>query len=749
MIVIGLDILPGTSSLGSNEKKSKFSMTILQKVNPSDDSSITVLHEVEEVDLRDLISVIHKIKPNYIAFDNLQEIAADTNELITFAKKIQESSIVQVNGNPSDGFQKLQNLAVKNNFWDHSRGKPDPLQSSYLIARLVIAGIGYKVALFEDEVKITISKTRGIGRGGWSQPRYERNMRISVNNVAKEIQNYLDEFNIEFDVFNYSKSIIYVIQLSNNSYIKYSDILTQAKKFSNELAFAHVQKIPKSSLEYIPLSIQAPKKTILKSTESIIVGLDPGTTTGLAIISARTGGVLSIFSAREFSTSQIIRKITKYGKTVLVCADVNYPPPHAVQRLSRMLGVQIYAPSSRATPRTEKRNLVQDYLDKFNITDKADNHQRDALFAAIKGFNSIKPKISSILEITNQKLELKKSTDKIIDLVLSGISIHDAVTLIEAQINAQTMDENLDQFEKQNNIHIPIDIVNLARNQFYKMENIQLSLRLLEKDKKNLEKENERLNQLNQTLMNKIDRLENSFQIKLERDKVVQQKTVEIINLEKALANSKNDFEKQLHLIEQLQRIRSIWIRGEQVPLKPIQKMHFDELEKAHKEFGIRSGDVLLILDPSGGSTNTAKWLVERKVRVIIIPKGFKKRLSHLASNIFELAELPILEEEIMTYKQEQNPNDRKRKIVLYEDLYIINKRYLLQRIYETGLEFIKKREFLRIKKHREELPQELDIDKNSFEYLLMSYQNQRVNARAQTNSFNDFDGDTEDENLF
>ena len=281
------------------------------------------------------------------------------------------------------------------------------------------------------------------------------------------------------------------------------------------------------------------------------------------------------------------------------------------------------------------------------------------------------------------------------------------------------------------------------------MENLQLSLRILEREKKNLEKDNDKLLREIQSLNSKINKLNSSFHNKLERDKIVQQKTVEIINLEKDQKVLKDQLSDQLQLIDQLQRIRSIWIRGEQIPLKPVNKLHFDELELTHKEYGIRSGDVLLILDPSGGSTNTAKWLVERKIRAIIIPKGYLKRLSNLASQVFELAELPVLEEEIITYKAEQDPVDRKRKIILYDDIYIINKRYLLQRIYETEVDFIKKREFLRIKKHKELLPQDIDIDKNSLEYLLLNYQNQRARARANSQTFDDYDDEEEEDSFF
>lgn len=679
----------------------------------------------------DLIKYVHKIKPDYISFDNIQEIAKNSNEFISFAKKIPESTtIVQVTGSPLNGYQKLTALAQANGIWDKSGGKPNAQQSASLNAQLTFLGVGYKLVAFEDEIKINISKTRNSGKGGWSAPRYERNMRISVNNVKNAMLDYLKEFNIEYDLFNYARSFVIVIHLGNSSYVKFRNILTQAKKISNDLAFAHVSKIPKSSLEYIPLTGQAPTRKLSKSIDSLIVGVDPGTTTGLAIISAKDGRLQALFSAREFSTSQIIRKISSYGKAVMICADVNYPPPYAVQKLSRILGAQIYAPPKRSTPRVEKRSIVQDYLDNITYKTRTDNHSRDALFSAIKGFNSIKPKIEKIESLLKDKPELKPEIGKIINITLSGIAIYDAITFVETEITNKLLKERLTPVEGQTNNKITQDILITTKRQSIQLEDLLLSLRTAEREKSNLEKENKHLEKQIINIIKDKQTRDSKNSLELERNKIIQEKTVEIFNLEKNVAEKEKHVEKSEKLIEKLKKIRSIWMRGEQIPLKPIKKFHIDELELTHKNYGIRSGDIVLILDPSGGSSSTAKWLASRHVRAIIIPRGYVKRLSSLALQHLNDAEIPILEEELITYYSEQSTAERKGKIVLFEDFYIINKRYLLQRLYEEEVKYVQNKEFLRIKKHKETRESEIPIDKSSFEYLLFNYQNNRVQKR-------------------
>jgi len=736
MRVIGLDILPGTSSAGKKGgKKSKFAVVIFSKNNAdaSDEKSEAILDkEIPEIEIFDLIGLIQAIQPDIIAFDNIFEIAQDSNEIMNLTRRFPDrTEIVQVTGSPNSGYQKLIRLAESQSFWDSKNGKPNSLESANLIAKLALAGVGYKVVPFEDEIKITISKTRNIGKGGWSAPRYERNMKISVNNVGNELINRLKVLEIDFDTFTYPKRTIVIVHPKRKHPISFTQLIAISKKISNDLAQARVSRIPKSSLEFVPLSGQAPSKFPSKVLQSVIVGVDPGTTTGLAIIDVKSGQLLALQSAREFSSSRIIRSIIQHGKTALICSDVRNPIPHLVQKLSKILNAQIYAPSNPKTPRSQKREIVQQWLAVINYSSRTDNHQRDALFAAIKGYNSIKLLISKVKSSLEEKPELNTKFDKIVDNVISGISVWDAISVAEAQLEAELLRKNIEQAQSQQVPTINPETIRTIEKQSHRIEELLLSLRLIEREKNTSQEEYRQLEKRQNKTMKALNQEKRQRSDRVAIDRRVEEKNRDISRLRNEIKQKDGKLVQAYGTIENLKRIRLIWQRGDLIALKPVQKLHEEELHKTHKELGIRPGDILLLLDPSGGSSSAAKWLIERSIRAIVVPKGYLKRLSSLARKVFEEdAEMPLFEEEIVSYNPDQPAHTRKKKIIFYEGLYIVNKRYLLQRIYEQELMYIKKREDYRLKKHREERIPDIPVNKHELELLLEAYQEKRVHQR-------------------
>ncbi|MHA2366139.1 MAG: DUF460 domain-containing protein [Candidatus Hodarchaeales archaeon] len=733
--IIGLDILPGTSASGKGNKKSKFAAVVLSSKRTENNdqliSDITINDEIPELSFFDVLNLVRREKADVLAFDNIFEIVQDSKEIKDLARKIPFTSIVQVTGSPNTGYQKLNHLSQSQSLWDKSQGKPNSIQSAELISRLAFAGIGYKIVPFEDELKITISKRRNIGKGGWSAPRYERNMKIAVKNVTNEFKERLNVLEVDYDEFEYPKRSVLVVHPTRQKQpISLSQLVAIAKKISNDLAKAHVSRIPKSSLEFIPLSGQAPSKIPSKKILSVVVGVDPGTTTGLAIIDVISGNLLTLLSAREFSTSKIVRTVTKNrGKTVLICSDVRKPVPHLVQKLKKIFNAQLFAPSNPNTPRSEKRAITQSYLDSIDRgEERTDNHQRDALFAAIKGYNSIKRHIDKIKSSIEDKPVLIPKFNNIVDQVLSGISVHDAIAITEAQVTADALKDKIkSRTETSSEIQISQEITNQIEGQNQRINELRLSIRLLESEKSSFLDENKRLNKLNIDLGNKLNKIKRKKSFSLDLDHRVEEKNRDIRLLANKIGQKDNDLKNAQETIEKLKKIRLIWQRGNRVPLKPIQKLHEEIIIETDKEIGIRPGDILLLLDPSGGSSSTAKWLIDRKIRAIIVPKGYLRRLSSLATKAFENDEIPLFEEELLHYDPEKPVKTRKNKIIFYEGLYIINKSYLLQRIYEQELNYLKKREERRIKRYREDRIPEIPVNKHQLELLLEKYQERRL----------------------
>ncbi|MFN6992277.1 MAG: DUF460 domain-containing protein, partial [Fervidobacterium sp.] len=112
----------------------------------------------------------------------------------------------------------------------------------------------------------------------------------------------------------------------------------------------------------------------------IIVGFDPGTTIGLAVINTN-GEILFLTSKSNLKKGEIINHITQYGKAIIVASD-RRPLPKNVDKLAKSLGAKTFYPfESLGT--LEKWNLVREY----DIKVKND-HERDALAAALKAYRS-------------------------------------------------------------------------------------------------------------------------------------------------------------------------------------------------------------------------------------------------------------------------------------------------------------------------------------------------------------------------
>ena len=109
-----------------------------------------------------------------------------------------------------------------------------------------------------------------------------------------------------------------------------------------------------------------------------IVGFDPGTTSGIAVISLDRE-LLLLGSFRDASPQELARKVVEQCRAVVVASDVS-PPPRALRRFSAAFGAVLFVPELSLMVE-EKKALVSGFHTE-------DAHQRDALAAAIHAFDN-------------------------------------------------------------------------------------------------------------------------------------------------------------------------------------------------------------------------------------------------------------------------------------------------------------------------------------------------------------------------
>lgn len=155
--------------------------------------------------------------------------------------------------------------------------------------------------------------------------------------------------------------------------------------------------------------------------KALIVGIDPGINTGIAIIDAK-GRLIVTTSKRYAKKSEITKYITKFGNPVIVASDVN-PPPETVKKIAKALGCKLFYPEV-SIPSAEKNEMVKKYEIK--------RHERDALAASLKAFKSYHELFSKIQD-TISKLGSEEIFDEIVIKLLKekADNIADAIEKIK------------------------------------------------------------------------------------------------------------------------------------------------------------------------------------------------------------------------------------------------------------------------------------------------------------------------------
>jgi predicted RNase H-like nuclease (RuvC/YqgF family) len=136
----------------------------------------------------------------------------------------------------------------------------------------------------------------------------------------------------------------------------------------------------------------------------IIVGIDIGITTGIAILNIN-GKVLSVNSKREMKKDEIVKNIIKFGKPLLIASDVN-PLPKSIESIVNEFGSRAFVPE-KSLSIEEKAELTKDY----NKILKND-HEKDALAAALKAWKNYRElftKIHLAMEEVTLKIFRKES----------------------------------------------------------------------------------------------------------------------------------------------------------------------------------------------------------------------------------------------------------------------------------------------------------------------------------------------------
>lgn len=403
---MGVDVEPGCGS-----SRRCYSVAVVEDGR--------LVEKYEQVPLHRLIRLIWELRPDVLAVDNVYELAADARELGRVASMLPpELSIVQPTRLPDGSLVDVRHLARLAGL-DPGRGKPSPSRTAYLVALLASMGYGSRLRFVEEKTRIIVARNRRLKHGGMSSPRYQRRVRAAILRAVKDIKRALDRSRLDYDLM-FRKSgggldsavfIVYAPRSRLNGIIKShedTDVRIEVQPvYSHKLSFEHPA---------------APQERGRKPF--IIVGVDPGISTGIAALDLRGRPVLAL-SRRGMDREEVVELIRSHGIPVMIATDVN-PAPDFVKKLAGMLHVPLYTPPASLSVE-EKREIFEKLAQRYpGLRRIADSHVRDAFAAAVKAYRVHEAKLRQIDSYLS-RISLDIDTEEIKALVIKGKSIAEAV----------------------------------------------------------------------------------------------------------------------------------------------------------------------------------------------------------------------------------------------------------------------------------------------------------------------------------
>ena len=621
-IIFGIDIAKG--SLHSKEKPG-YAVVILRNGD---------IEHHRMVSFHKLMRMVLMEKPSMIAVDNIYEIVSDKRDLIIFLQKLPSGTkFIQVTG--GEQLIPLTKLAREQGL---SFDRFDPNEEALVCARLAQMGTGYEVSAFEDKTVIKVSRARSPGRGGWSQNRYRRKMHGYVRQKARDVEVKLNEQskisgftfsrNIAERFGGYSKAEFLVDAPRSQLHIgsgKYGDVQVSVKS------------IERDALVFKPL------KT--KKRDYIIVGVDPGTTTAIAVLTLE-GELRMLHSSRTISIPEVIEMIAEQGRPLVIASDV-FPTPNAVEKIRRAFNAVSSSPFEVLS--------AQSKIEFATPYGYSNNHERDAISAAVSFFRKNKNKLEQI----RKKIPPGVDAGEVIAQVVRGKAVEAVISGLTKPKQKEPRTHEVPEKRDEEALHL--------RGSIRKYEEIIDEM----KDQQDFLKNELTLKDVKiRELEELIKKQRSEVYKKLKKDRTIQIKDMDIQRLQNKISEKNKKISDLNERIHKLKRVRRLEISGRVLPVKIIFTFTKDSVLKTQETVGIKKDDIILLKDASGGGTITAKLVADMGVRAVIV----YNEMSHAAEEeLFNLG-IPVLRAKDVNVQFDStedlaviNPDDIKNALVEWD----------------------------------------------------------------------------------
>jgi len=569
--------------------------------------------ERDVVSRRKLRRRIESESPAIVATDNMYELAADKDQLVHFLGSLpDETKLVQVTGDERP--EPLSRVAKRHGV---PYGK-EPMQEAEAAARLAAANVGQEVSAFTDTTEIKVARGRSTGKGGWSEDRYTRRIHGTVKTQAREVESALDAAGLDYErevTEKYGGFSNAVFRVTGRP----QDIPVSTHRSGDTRI--EIERVRRDGIEFRPLA---------KRRDHVVVGIDPGTTTAVAIVGL-DGEVLDVYSSRTSDRAEVTEWIIERGRPVIVAADVT-PIPETVEKFRRSFDAAGWEPE-RDLPVDEKKHRTRHAA--------SDNdHERDAMAAALYAFDAHESQFERVAE----KVPPRHEVGPVVARVVAG---EESVETVLRDIEGE------DEPEAEASTHQPRELSDD------------------EKEIKRLEARIDRLeahvDELKETIQRKDEQLsekDNQLEKARQEGRREVRKDREVTRLERRNDALERDVEEEKaqreELAEKLDRLKSLWkldhsnfadVADEKeglVSVKVVEQFTRDAIDEADEEFGLVEGDIVMFRDASGAGKSTAQRLSAVNPRLVLRDGN----LSDIADEVLFDHDIPVAPAEMVPVQE-------------------------------------------------------------------------------------------------
>jgi len=566
--------------------------------------------ERDVVSHRKLRREVAAVEPALLATDNVYELATDADDLVRFLRELPDATrLVQVTGAQQP--EPLSRVAKRH---DVPYGK-DPMQEAEASARLAAMNVGQVVSAFTNTTEVKVARGRSTGGGGgWSEDRYTRKIHGAVKRRAREVESALEGAGLEYEreitekYGGYSRAL-FLVEAGPEE-------LPVGRERSGDVRI-EIERERRDGIEFQPLA---------KRRDHVLVGVDPGTTTAVAIADLE-GELLDVLSTRTADTADVVEWIVERGRPVLVAADVE-PMPETVEKLRRSFDAAGWIPDSDLPIDTKQHRAPDHSYD--------NDHERDAVAAVLSAFDDHEDQFGRIARKVPRDVDRGEVTARVL---AEDVSVESVLRDLAGDDGGGGEGDDGD-----GSAHEPRELTEEERR-----------VRDLEAQVDRLQAHVDELEETVDAKDERIDELEDELSTARSQERQDVRERRAVTRLERrnqALERDVEAAEERAEALEgKLERLKALWkldhsdfaeVDPEKrglVPVKPVAEFTTAALEAADEAYGLAEDDVVFLRNAGGAGRSTAERLVEVNPRVVLLGQG---NLSEIADAILFDAGIPV-----------------------------------------------------------------------------------------------------------